>query len=159
MYEKLKTNIKTILNLDSNPHSIALAFSVGVFITITPFYGIHFWIVMLISVFFRLNYLACITGSLVNIPPVAPFVYTISYVIGRNITRMGVGTNELTIAMGHVVSGNFERVKTAINLDMIMWSFLSLLLGCIILGLVIASISYQILLFFLKKKERQIEQE
>ncbi len=155
MYQKLKENLKALLNLDANPHSIALAFSIGVFITMTPFYGIHFWIVILVSVIFKLNHLACITGSLVNIPPIAPFVYTVSYIIGKGITGGGIGSREIGDALHFLVRGDFDRLFGSISLDMVMSSFIALFTGCMIFGLFAALISYRAIMLFFRMRMRK----
>ncbi len=151
MFKRLKANIIHIMNIDPDPRSIALAFSVGVFVTLTPFYGIHFWIVILLSTLFRLNHLACLTGSLVNIPPVAPLVYTVSYIIGRNITGSGIGIEEASVSLDHLISGNLSQAYRSIGIELFFSSFMTLLVGCIVFGSLVSFISYRIMLAFLRK--------
>lgn len=155
MFKKFKDNFKKILNLSSDPQSISLAFSVGVFITITPFYGIHVWIVMITCLIFKLNYLACLTGSLLNIPPIAPIVYSISYIIGRSLTRTGIGNAEIRTAIDALVSGNFYQIRETFSMEIIISSFISLFIGCIIFGIIVSFISYIILLNFLNGRRKE----
>lgn len=81
--EKLKTRFKTILSLDSHPGHISAGFAVGVFVSFTPFFGLHMVLAIALAFIFRLNKVTCITGSWVNTPfTVAPALIA-SYNLGR----------------------------------------------------------------------------
>ncbi|HEX5773381.1 MAG TPA: DUF2062 domain-containing protein [Geomobilimonas sp.] len=71
--EKWKKRFKDILSLDSHPGHIAAGFAVGVFISFTPFFGMHTPMAIVAAFIFRLNKVTCITGAWVNTPlTVAP---------------------------------------------------------------------------------------
>ena len=59
--EKWRQRIKQILSLDSHPGHIAAGLAVGVFISFTPFFGIHTPMAIAAAFLFRLNKLTCIT--------------------------------------------------------------------------------------------------
>jgi len=81
--EKLKTRFKAILSLDSHPGHISTGFAVGVFVSFTPFFGLHMAMAIALAFIFRLNKVTCITGSWVNTPiTVAPVLIAI-YNLGR----------------------------------------------------------------------------
>lgn len=61
--EKWKKKIKAILSLDSHPGHISAGFAVGVFISFTPFFGLHTPMAIAAAFIFRLNKLTCITGA------------------------------------------------------------------------------------------------
>ncbi|NVN99982.1 MAG: DUF2062 domain-containing protein [Geobacteraceae bacterium] len=66
--EVWKERFKKILSLDSHPRHISLGFAVGVFISFTPFFGIHTPLAIAAAFIFRLNKLTCITGAWINTP-------------------------------------------------------------------------------------------
>jgi uncharacterized protein (TIGR03546 family) len=90
-----KKRIKHILSLDNHPGHIAAGFAVGVFISFTPFFGLHTTIALVAAFLFRLNKLTCITGSLVNTPLTVPPILVVSYKLGRVL--LGRSPQELHI--------------------------------------------------------------
>ena len=93
--EKWKKNLKTILSLDSHPGHIAAGFAVGVFISFTPFFGIHTPMAIAAAFLLRVNKLTCITGAWVNTPITVVPILGLSYKLGL-ITR-GLPPQELQI--------------------------------------------------------------
>src|ERR1035437_4334256 len=81
--EKLKHRFKAILSLDSHPGHISAGFAVGVFVSFTPFFGLHMGLAIALAFIFRLNKLTCITGSWVNTPFTVAPVLVASYNLGR----------------------------------------------------------------------------
>jgi uncharacterized protein len=78
-----KKRLKSILSLDSHPGHIAAGFAVGVFISFTPFFGMHTPLAILAAFVFRLNKLTCVTGAWVNTPLTVIPVLGLSYKLGR----------------------------------------------------------------------------
>jgi uncharacterized protein (DUF2062 family) len=72
----LTGRLTAVLRLDDTPRKIALGLAAGVFISCTPFYGLH--TLMAIGAAFALcvNRVATITGAWLNLPWFAPFVYS-----------------------------------------------------------------------------------
>lgn len=81
--DKLKQKFKAILSLDSHPGHISAGFAVGVFISFTPFFGLHTPMAIALAFIFRLNKLTCITGAWVNTPLTMVPVLAASYNLGR----------------------------------------------------------------------------
>jgi len=124
--KKWKKRIKTILSLDSHPGHISAALAVGVFISFTPFFGAHLVMAIAASFIFRLNKLACITGTWVNNPLTVVPATALSYKLGR--VMLGLPATKITIK----------------GLD---WHFVkdhatSLILGSSVIGFIAAVISY-----------------
>jgi len=78
-----KHRMKSILSLDSNPGHIAAGFAVGVFISISPLFGMHTLLAIVSAFVFRLNKLTTITGSLVNTPLTVLPILMASYHLGE----------------------------------------------------------------------------
>ena len=78
-----KKRFKEILSLDTHPGHIAAGFAVGVFISFTPFFGIHTPLAIAAAFLLRLNKLTCITGAWVNTPLTVVPALGLSYKLGR----------------------------------------------------------------------------
>ena len=129
--EKWKKRFKAILSLDSHPGHISAGFAVGVFISFTPFFGLHTPMAVLIAFIFRLNKLTCITGAWVNTPLTVIPVLGISYKLGRVL--LGRSPQELHIK--HELSWQYA-------LKLLDHHGSSLLLGTSILGSLAAFVGY-----------------
>lgn len=140
-----KERFRKILSLDSHPRHIATGFAVGVFISCTPFFGIHTPLAIAAAFLFRLNKLTCITGAWINTPLTVVPVLGLSYKIGRVL--LGHPAGELTIK-------NLEWVTLKKNAA-------SLVLGSSIIGFVLAIAAYFIcywLIVRLRKKDEALEE-
>ena len=83
--DKIKKQFKKILSLDAHPGHIATGFAVGVFISFTPFFGLHTPLAVALAFIFRLNKLTCITGAWVNTPLTVFPVLAGSYKLGETL--------------------------------------------------------------------------
>lgn len=92
--DKLKQQFKEILSLDAHPGHIAAGFAVGVFISFTPFFGLHTPLAIALAFILRLNKLTCLTGAWVNTPLTVVPVLAASYKLGRVL--QGKSIKELT---------------------------------------------------------------
>ena len=129
--EKWKKRFKAILSLDSHPGHISAGFAVGVFISFTPFFGIHTALAIAAAFVFRLNKLTCLTGAWVNTPFTVIPVLGISYKLGRFL--LGKAPRELHIK--HELSWQYA-------VKLIDKHGSSLLLGTSIIGFIAAIASY-----------------
>ena len=143
--DKLKQQFKKVLSLDAHPGHIAAGFAAGVFISFTPFFGLHTPLAIALAFIFRINKLACITGAWVNTPLTIVPVLAASY-------KLGV-----------VLQGETMKELSFKNLD---WHSLqpyakSILLGSSIIGFVAALAGYFIcylLVIRLRRKDPAIEE-
>lgn len=133
--------MKEILSINAHPGHLAAGLAVGVFISITPFFGLHTPMAIVAAFLFRLNKVACITGAWLNTP----------------ITMIPVTL--LSFKIGEVLSG---RPPTDLSVKAFEWHYLkpyasSLLLGSSILGFVVAVtvyfVSYCLIVRFRKKDD------
>jgi uncharacterized protein len=70
-----KTRLGALLQLDDDPRRTAAALAIGVFISFTPFWGFQTLLALLLATVFRLNRAVTVTGTWLNLPWFAPFVY------------------------------------------------------------------------------------
>lgn len=123
---KLKLQFKKILSLDAHPGHISVGFAVGVFISFTPFFGLHTPMAIALAFLFRLNKITCITGAWVNTPLTIFPVLAASY------------------KLGEFMLGNKPAVFKVKNLE---WSSLkvyasSIILGSSVIGFIAALVAY-----------------
>ena len=142
-FTSLAAKFRELLHLDDPPRRIALALAVGVFIGCTPFWGLQTVLSVIVATVFRLNRAATITGTWMNLPWFAPFVYGAAINVG------------LLVAPG-------LRAGDAASLDTLLrdpaalswaavWSWLCghslpLLIGSAIVGGVAAAVTYAVAL-------------
>ncbi len=124
--ELWKKRIYGILSLDSHPGHIAAGFAVGVFISFTPFFGLHTPMAIAAAFLFRLNKLTCITGAWINTPITVLPILGLSYQLGGFLR----GSDSQPPLTGGVDWSNLEKYAT------------SLMLGTSLIGFVAAVISY-----------------
>ncbi len=79
---KIKKLIHNLFRLNDTPKKIALSFAIGVFISITPTFGFHTILALIIAFIFKLNKISILIGTLFNNPWTTVFVYALSYKIG-----------------------------------------------------------------------------
>jgi hypothetical protein len=137
--EKIQKQFKALMSLDSHPGHISAGFAVGVFISFTPFFGLHTPLAIALAFLFRLNKLTCITGAWVNTPLTVVPILAASYNLGRFVR--GKAAQELSFK-----SLEWQSLKPHAS---------SLLIGSSILGFIAAVaayfICYRLIVFFRRK--------
>ncbi len=143
-----------VKRLPDTPHKIALGFACGVFVTFTPFFGLHFLLAIVIAWILRGNALASLLGTFVGNPVTFPFIATTSYQLGLVI--LGFGREETVWAK---IKGGFAEAfgtiwinfKSLLGTPSIPWDglieffhgvFLPYLVGGIAPGAVMAVFFY-----------------
>lgn len=124
--EQIKQRMKAILALDSHPGHIATGFAVGVFISFTPFFGLHTPLAIAAAFLLRLNKLTTITGAWINTPLTVGPVLIASFKLGRWLRGLPPKP---------VVFHNLEWQELKVYSK-------SLLLGSSVIGIVAAIIAY-----------------
>jgi uncharacterized protein (DUF2062 family) len=137
--KKWEKRIKAILTLDSHPGHISVALAVGVFISFTPFFGLHLVMAIVAAFLFRLNKVACITGTWLNNPFTVVPVTALSYKLGRIL--LGLPPCKITIKG---LDWNFMKAHAA-----------SLILGSSVIGLILAIISYFVCYYLIVSSRRK----
>jgi len=143
--DKLKQQFKKILSLDAHPGHISAGFALGVFVSFTPFFGLHTPMAIVLAFIFRINKVACITGAWINTPLTMVPVLVASY------------------NLGGFLRGKPARELSFTTLD---WHTLqpyakSILLGSSIIGFAAAVASYFIcywLVTFFRRKDAALKE-
>ncbi len=140
--ESYRRILKTLIRLDDSAHKIALSFAVGVYIAVSPFFGIHTILAIVVSLIFRLNKISTIAGSWVNMPWSAPFVYYFEYKLGCLITGVHARFHLKPFTLEHYL----ESGRNA---------FWSIFIGSVITGVVLSIVFYFIVRYLIELYRRR----
>jgi uncharacterized protein (DUF2062 family) len=138
--KKIKKLLHKLFTLNDTPKKIALSFAIGVFISITPTFGFHTILAIIIAFLFQLNKISIIIGTLLNNPWTTVFVYALSYKIGALLlnTKLNVINN---------FSIDFLLHK-GLHIYLITW------FGSIIIAIPVSVFFYFIVKFVLEKRKK-----
>ena len=158
----LVKGLKGVCHLDDEPWKIALGLAVGVFISCTPFYGLHTLMAIGAAFALRINKASTITGAWLNLPWFAPFVYALSLKVGEFILDGGPG---LGVLLGKNLSDLAGMIRPFLSLERITVGFLAsskflfvvskpLVVGTAVVGAVAGLITYVVALGVVKEARR-----
>ena len=137
-----KNLFNTLLSLNDSNEKLALSFAVGVFISITPTFGFHTILAIVLSFLFKLNKVATIIGTLFNNPWTTLPVYYADYKIGAFVTGCNKQFLIEPLTLKHILSQGKD-------------AFIVLLIGSIILGAVVSFVMYHTIKYILSKHKRR----
>jgi uncharacterized protein (DUF2062 family) len=154
-WRRFRERLTSVLHLDEEPSRLAASMAVGVFIGLTPFYGLHTFLALLAAFLFRLNKVATITGAWINLPWFAPFVYGFCLALGQALLSGDFSGFSWTGLSGLASSaGGYLRASPRENFgalyrmvwDMLFSASVPLFVGTTLVGLVLAVVAYFITL-------------
>lgn len=154
-FEYVKHRVR---RLPDTPERISRGIWAGVFVTFTPFFGLHFLLAMLLARVMRGNIFASIVGTFFGNPISFPFIIASAlnsghYMLGTRFERGG----EETIVKKFSEAGAdlWHNMKALFNTDTMDWHgllvffdevFYPYLIGGIIPGIIAATVSYYVCL-------------
>jgi len=146
----LRSALRNLFNLDDPPERTALAFAIGAFIGFSPLLGLHTILAASISVVWRLNKVAVMTGSFLNNPWTMAPIVAASWAIGSLI--IGSPPVELPQAgLSAILTTEFWILIAA------QWrQLLPFALGSVILSTTAAAVSYPLMLYSLRTYRRKL---
>lgn len=140
--------------LPDSPHKIALGFSVGVFLTFTPLFGLHLLLAALLAHLLRGNVLAGLTGTFIGNPFTFPFISVGCYNMGVLLIGNGGQGHEaesVSQALGTFFSDLAYNLYAFLTGHETVWTGVSgvfravivpYALGGVVIGLPLACVSY-----------------
>ncbi len=141
MRGKIWDKIRLIFYIKDPPWKIALTFSIGVFIGMSPLIGFHTVIALILAIMFRLNKIVILMATYLTNPWTIVPVYTFSTFIGAKVLHREIRIN---IDWAHITIS--EIVKSAREL------LLPFIIGTLIVGFVSSVLSYIIIYAVLTKR-------
>ena len=127
--------VKRVLRVNATPYAIAMGVACGAFVSFTPLLGLHFILAFAFAYLLRANILAAMLGTAVGNPLTFPFIWAVTYRVGRVILGQPVHSNAKPALDGpsaytvEALTGFFERTWPVIE---------PMLVGAIPLGLTAA---------------------
>ncbi len=140
---RLHALFSQLLHEHTEPVRLGVAVAVGVIVGCSPFFGVHFWIGLLLSLIFRLNKVAVFFGSQISIPPLAPLIGFASVQIGS-----------LTLK-GHWLLIQLEDFSRASLSSMLQTFFVDWIVGGVILGAIIALPAFGLTVALAQSRKRR----
>ncbi|HWC04325.1 MAG TPA: DUF2062 domain-containing protein [Methylomirabilota bacterium] len=146
-WRRLRERATHVLHLDEEPSRLAVGMAAGVFIGVTPFYGLHTLMALGAAYVFRLNKVATITGAWLNLPWFAPFVYGFCLRLGEGVLTGDWSSFSLASIHGLAAYLRASPRETAGTLYQALWDMLfvaskPLFVGTTIVGIVLAVAAY-----------------
>ncbi|MCF4101632.1 DUF2062 domain-containing protein [Gillisia sp. M10.2A] len=117
-----------ILRSQEPPHKKAAAIALGIFVGISPLWGLHTMMVFLLAAVFKVNKVIAFLFSNISIPPFIPFIIYGSYQMGSVILGKGVSwsmrladfnsTEKIVEGLGQYIIGS---ISLAIVVSLSVW--------------------------------------
>jgi uncharacterized protein (DUF2062 family) len=138
----LRDKLRLLLEVKDTPHRISMAFAVGIFIGISPLFGIHTILGILVAHLFKLNRFVTIIGVYVTNPWTIIPIYTFCTWVGAKC--LGIQKILPDIDWGHITFSMLLK-----DLGPLLMPFL---VGTILISILASVASYAIIYKVLKRR-------
>ncbi len=154
LFTLTKKAYRRFLKIHGHPREIALGFALGLFIGMSPTFGIQIALAIFFSALLGWNKLSATVGVLITNPLTAPFLYSITYLAGSRLIPV-----HKTMRLSQL-----ENPSALINIfENAPGIFLALAVGGIILGIPLAIVGYYTSYYFVEKyqikRKKKIEKQ
>jgi uncharacterized protein (DUF2062 family) len=136
------------IKIRGNPREIALGFSLGLFIALSPTMGFQIIIAVFLAALFGWNKITAGMGVWITNPLTAPFIYSGTYVLGAGILGL---ENQFIFSEGITFTALVQMIKEAPNI------FAALTTGGIIAGVPLALVGYYVIYSLVKKYQDDLK--
>lgn len=134
--------LRIIFTIRDPSWKVSLAFSMGLFIGISPFLGLHTVLALLLAHFFRLNKIVTLSGAYVTNPWTIVPIYTFSTWVGVKITGYeGVIASDI----------NFRELTLGNIATLLRDLLFPFFVGTLFTAMITSIITYFIVLYILRK--------
>jgi uncharacterized protein len=135
-FRQFKLNLIRLTRIQESSDAVARGMALGLFIGMTPTFGVQMPLALLFSWLLRESKVAALIGVWNTNPLTAPFIYGLEYEIGRSL----LGTPHLTLNFDFGFSALFE----------LGWQVMApIWVGSLVLGVPVALIGYALTLRFI----------
>jgi uncharacterized protein len=148
LYLLLKQAYTRFLKIRGEPKEIAMGFSVGIFIGMTPAMGFHTVIAVFIATLFKWNKISAALAVWITNPFTAPFIYSMTYFVGAK--TMGL-TRVYKLSDGLSSSTFINMIKKTPGI------FGAMTIGGFIIGIPLSLISYYFIYSAISKYQNEIK--
>ena len=128
-----KLMLVRFVRLRGEPDEIAKGIALGIFIGMTPTFGLQMVIAIFLAYLLKENRLAALVGVWVTNPVTAPVIYAIEYEVGRILLKMPRAALPGELSFGAFADLSYEVLAP-------LW------LGSVIAGILCSSLAYSLTL-------------
>jgi uncharacterized protein (DUF2062 family) len=136
------------LKIRGQPREIALGFALGLFVGMTPFIGLHTVIAVPLAALLKWNKISAAVAVWFTNAATAPFIYSITYIVGAHIAGIKKGFSWKDIESLSAV------YRLILHTPEIIWA---MVIGGIILGLPLAVAGYYLAFFVVSRYREKIK--
>ncbi len=134
-FRQFKLNLIRLVRIQAQPDAVGRGMALGLFIGMTPTFGIQMFLALGFALLLRQNKIAALIGVWCTNPVTAPIIYGIEYEVGRLL--MGLPHPEVAIEFNH-------KILSGLGCQLLP----PLLLGSVVLGIPVAIIGYALTIRF-----------
>lgn len=135
-FRQFKLNLIRLVRLRVEPDEIARGMALGLFVGMTPTFGVQMFLALLLAFVLRQNKIAALIGVWNTNPLTAPFIYGMEYEVGRVL--LGLPHPDATLEF------SLDAMRE------LGWLLASpLCLGSLVLGVPVALVGYALTLHFI----------
>ena len=139
---------KRFLKIRGKPREIARGFALGLFVGMTPFFGLHTVIAVPLAALFKWNKISAAISVWFTNAATAPIIYSVTYLVGARIIGIQKGFNWTDI-------NSFSSVyQLILKTPEIVWA---MIVGGVVLGLPLSIVGYYIIYLILKRYQENIK--
>ncbi len=149
-YLLLKKAYTRFLKIRGEPREIALGFSLGLLVGMTPAMGFHTVIAVFFATFFKWNKISAALAVWITNPFTAPVIYSMNYVVGAK--AMGL-TRAYKLSDGLTSSTFLEMIKKTPEI------FGAMTIGGFIIGIPLSLIGYHIIYSAVSRYQEDIKRK
>lgn len=146
--DRIRHTYSRFLKMRGEPRQIALGFSLGIMVGMSPFLGFHTIIAVFLAALLKWNKLAAAIAVFITNPISAPFIYPLTYMVGKGL--LGV-SNFPDLEKFLSLTSVIELIKHS---PMIL---MDLTVGGIVLGLPLCIVAYWIVLTAIENYRKRIK--
>lgn len=129
---QFKLNLIRLLRLRAKPEQVARGFALGLFIGMTPTFGVQMPLALMAAILLRENKLSAVLGVWVTNPITAPLIYAMQYETGRRL--LGWERPHMQVQFNYEFLKNLGwQVMLPLSLGSFIFAILSALLGYLFL--------------------------
>lgn len=135
-FRQFKLNLIRLVRLRAEPDAVARGMALGLFIGMTPTFGIQMLLALLFAFILRQNKIAALIGVWSTNPLTAPFIYGAEYEVGRVL--LGLPHPETALQFNYATMQEIGGLVAS-----------PLCLGSIVISIPISLIGYALTLHFI----------
>jgi uncharacterized protein (DUF2062 family) len=88
--ERVRTRFASVVGVHESPERLAAAWALGIGIGLSPLFGLHTLLALLLAVVLRLNKVDVLLGTLIINPWTLPLYFPAAVIVGRRVTGVRI---------------------------------------------------------------------